>query len=55
MVPTNAVRPQSHPAERMERAPYETGFVELPYKDEYDLPPNVRRVRKSGRFGPGCW
>jgi hypothetical protein len=55
LVPTKPWRAQSHPIERNERAPYETGFVERPYKDENDLPPNLRRAVKSRRFGPGAW
>jgi len=45
---------RSEPLE-LERQPHETGFVERPYKDDDDPPPNLCRVRKSRRFGPGCW
>jgi phage terminase large subunit len=55
MVPTNSSGAQSQPAERNERAPYQTGFVERPYKDENDHPSNVRRIRRGGRLGRGGW
>jgi hypothetical protein len=55
LVPNIMPHAPSHPMEPYERQPYETGFVERPYKDENDLPPNLRRVRKSRLFGPGCW
>jgi hypothetical protein len=55
LVPTNPPRAQSHPIDRIERAPYETGFVERPYKDENDHPANVRPIRKGGRFRSGGW
>ncbi|MGD0290595.1 MAG: hypothetical protein ABSC63_13180 [Candidatus Binataceae bacterium] len=56
LVPTNPSRAQSHPIERIERAPYETGFVlSADQTDPNDPPPNLCRVRRSGRFGPGAW
>jgi phage terminase large subunit len=56
LVPTNTRRAQSHPIERNARAPYETGFVlSADQSDDDDLPPNVCRVKKSRRFGSGCW
>jgi hypothetical protein len=55
MVPTNPSRSQSHPIDRIDRAPYETGFVERPYKDENDHPANVRPIRRGGRFRRSDW
>jgi hypothetical protein len=56
LVPTKRPRAQSLPIERDERAPYETGFVlSADQSDENDLPPNLCRVVKSRRFGPGAW
>jgi hypothetical protein len=53
LVPTNPPGAQSHP---IERAPYETGFVlSADQSDPNDHPPNVRRIRKSRRFGGGGW
>jgi phage terminase large subunit len=54
LVPNRRADAPSEPLE-LHRQPYETGFVERPYKDEDDLPSNLCRVRKSRRFGPGCW
>jgi hypothetical protein len=54
LVPTRSEHAPSEPRE-FDRQPYETGFVERPYKDDGDPPPNLCRVRKSRRFGPGCW
>ena len=56
MVPINPSRPQSHPIDRIDRAPYETGFVlSADQTDPNDHPPNVRRIRKGGRFKSGGW
>ena len=56
LVPIKTPRAQSHPIECNERAPYETGFIlSADQSDENDLPPNLCRVKKSRRFGPGGW
>jgi hypothetical protein len=56
MTPTKPPNAKSHPTPRNERAPYETGFVlSADQSDPNDRPSNVRRLRKSRRFGSGGW
>jgi hypothetical protein len=56
MISTNPARQRSHPIERIERPSYETGFVRsADQSDPDDPPPNLCRVRRDGRFGPGAY
>ena len=56
LVPIGNPPTRSQPTQSDERPPYYTGFVlSANQRDDDDLPPNLRRVVRSRRFGPGAW